>query len=56
MKIKNHVAYYVPLSILVLIIAALMAAPTEPRRAGLCKQYANCVTTIPSFSGWPVLR
>lgn len=56
MKIKNHVAYYVPLSILVLIIVASMAAPAEPRGAKLCKQYSNCYTSIPSFSGWPGLR
>lgn len=56
MKTRNHVAYSVPLTILLLILVAALLAPPEPTNLRLCKQYSQCVVAIPSFSGWPGLR
>ncbi|MGP5109554.1 hypothetical protein, partial [Pseudomonas helleri] len=56
MKIKNHVAYYVPLFIFIVIATVASGTPKESRKTQLCKQYSSCVAMMPSFSGWPSLR
>lgn len=56
MKIKNHVAYYVPLFIFIVIATVASGTPKESRKTQLCQQYSSCVAMMPSFSGWPSLR
>jgi len=54
MKIKSHLAYYISLSILVvLMLAAFIAVLPDPRSVKGCKQSSYCVVTIPSFYSWP---
>lgn len=53
MKIKMHLAFYIPLLVLVVLICAgLLALPSEPQGVNECKRDPSCTAIIRSF-GWP---
>lgn len=56
MKIKMHLAFYIPLLVLVVLICAgllaLLALPSEPQGVSECKRDPSCTAIIRSF-GWP---
>lgn len=54
MKIKKHLAFYIPLLALVALLCGwLLALPPEPRGISDCKRDASCMAIIHSFAGWP---
>jgi hypothetical protein len=57
MKIKNLLAYFVPLSILFfLALTVLVSVPPEPASVKACKQYASCIAMSSSVPNWLNLR
>jgi hypothetical protein len=53
MKIKSHLAYYVPFLILFfLVLTVLLSVPPEPASVKACKHYASCVAMSTGAPNW----
>jgi hypothetical protein len=53
MKIKSHVAYYLPLLILFLLVLTVeVSVPPESASVQACKRYASCIAISLGVPNW----